>query len=182
VRRAALEALGRLCVPGTGDLMIRASDRDVDEVRRAALVALVRCKDPRGRSVLLRSVGRRSEAATVRELAAALLGELGDRATAPGLASALTRLVSESEADIALEGVTAAALRALSHIGGPEAIGAAVALAKDGKHPFRPVAVEALGNLCDPDAGAATLRALEAGSDASLAVAAQGAAKKCATR
>src|SRR5204862_1178965 len=32
VRRAELEALGRLCTPGAGDLMLRAIARDVDEV------------------------------------------------------------------------------------------------------------------------------------------------------
>ena len=35
VRRAELEALGHLCTPGAGDLMLRAVARDVDEVRRA---------------------------------------------------------------------------------------------------------------------------------------------------
>src|SRR6185369_8400745 len=121
VRRAELEALGRLCVPGTGDLMLRAGARDVDEVRRAALVTLVRCKDARGKTVLLRALGRRNEAATLRELAAALLGELGDRGAAPEMASALKRLVNESEADLALEGVAASTLRALARLGGPEA-------------------------------------------------------------
>jgi HEAT repeat protein len=179
VRRAELEALGKLCVPGTGDLMIRAGDRDVDEVRRAALVTLVRCADPRSRTVLLRVLGRRNEGATVRELAAALLGELGDHAAAPDLAAALRRLVNESEADIALEGVAASALRALARLGGPTAVGAAVTLAKDTRHPFRQTAVEALGTLCDPGPGAATLRAIEGGSDPSLAAAAQNAAKRC---
>src|SRR5206468_3740432 len=149
VRRAELEALGRLCVPGTGDLMIRASERDVDEVRRAALVTLVRCKDPRGKSVLLHTLGRRNEAATLRELSAALLGELGDRSAAPEVAAALKRLVNESEADLALEGVAASALRALAHLGGPDAVAAAVTLANDTRHPFRPTAIEALGTLCD---------------------------------
>jgi len=179
VRRSELEALGKLCVAGTGDLMIRAGERDVDEVRRAALVTLVRCKDPRSRKVLLRVLGRRNEGATVRELAAALLGELGDRGAAADVAAALRRLVNESEADIALEGVAASALRALARLGGPPAVSAAVALAGDTKHPFRQTAIEALGTLCDPGAGAATLRALEAGPDPALAAAAQNAAKRC---
>src|SRR5262249_47023132 len=119
VRRAELEALGRLCVPGTGDLMMRAGQRDVDEVRRAALVTLVRGKDPRSRNTLLGALGRRNENATVRELAAALLGELGDHSAAPALATVLGRLVNESEADLALEGVAVSALRALARLGGP---------------------------------------------------------------
>jgi HEAT repeat protein len=182
VRRAELEALGHVCVAGTGDLLTRAIERDVDEVRRAALVALVRCKDPRAKIMLLHTLGRRNEAATLRELAAALLGELGDHGAAADVAAALGRLVNESEADLALEGVAATTLRALAHLGGPEATAAAVTLAKDKRHPLRTTAIEALGILCDPGAGAATLRAIEAGGDASLAVAAQNAAKRCAAR
>jgi HEAT repeat protein len=182
VRRAELEALGHVCVAGSGDLMIRAIERDVDEVRRSALVALVRCKDGRARTTLLHTLGRRNEAATLRELSAALLGELGDGKAAADVAAALRRLVNESEADLSLEGVAATTLRALARLGGPEATAAAVTLAKDTRHPLRTTAVEALGVLCDPGAGAATLRAIEAGGDASLAAAAQTAAKRCATR
>jgi len=131
VRRAQIEALGHLCTPATGDLLQRAVERDVDEVRRAALVGMVRCKDARTRTVLLKTLTRENEGATVRELAAALIGETGDRAAAPPLATALARLVSESEADLALEGVAATALRALARLGGPEAGGAAVSLAAD---------------------------------------------------
>jgi HEAT repeat protein len=162
--------------------MLRAGQRDVDEVRRAALVTLVRCKDARGKAVLLRALGRRNEAATLRELAAALLGELGDHAAAPEMAAALERLVNESEADIALEGVAASTLRALARLGGPEAVSAAVTLANDKRHPFRPTAIEALGTLCDPGAGATTLRTLEQSSDPALAVAAQTAARRCGAR
>jgi HEAT repeat protein len=182
VRRAELEALGHLCVPGTGDLMIRASERDVDQVRRAALVTLVRCKDPRSKTVLLRTLGRRNEAATLRELSAALMGELGDRNAAAEVAAALRRLVTESEADIALEGVAASALRALARLGGPAAVSSAVALAKDARHPFRITAIEALGVLCDPGPGAATLRGIVGGADPHAAVAAQAAQHRCGTK
>jgi HEAT repeat protein len=179
VRRAELEALGHLCAPGAGDLMLRALARDVDEVRRAALVGMVRCKDKRVRTVLLKTVARANEAATVRELAAALIGESGDHDAAPQLATTLRGLVNESEADMALEGVAATALRALARLGGPDAVGAAVTLAGDKRHPYRSTAVEALGTLCDPVAGRATLRALAVGTEPSLAVAAQNAEKHC---
>jgi HEAT repeat protein len=182
VRRAELEALGHLCVPGAGDLLARAVERDVDEVRRAALVGLARCQDARAQATLMHVLGRRNEASTLRELAAALLGERRDRAVAPGLAAALARQISESEADLSVEGVAAATLRALARLGGPEATASAVRLATDARHPFRQTAIEALGTLCDPGAGAVTLRALEAGADSSLAVAAQNASKRCAAR
>ena len=71
-------------------------------------------------------------------------------------------------------------LRSLAHLGGPEATAAAVKLAKDERHPFQSTAVEALGVLCDPGAGAATLRDLGAGPAGALALAAQNAEKRCA--
>ena len=67
--------------PRAADLMLRAIGKDVDEVRRAALVGLVRCKDQRARTVLLKkSCSSRRKAATVRELAAALIVNRGTRA------------------------------------------------------------------------------------------------------
>ncbi len=182
VRRAELEALGTICAPGTGDLFARAVERDVEEVRRAALVGLARCKDARARDTLLHALGRRNEASTLRALAAGLLGELGDHAAAAPMAAALERQVSESEEDLSVEGVAGATLRALAHLGGPEATRVAVSLANDTHHPFRRDAVEALGTLCDAGAGAATLRTLEAGSDSQLAAAAQAAHRRCASR
>ena len=182
VRRAELEALGRLCIPGTGDLMIRATERDVDQVRRAALVTLVRCKDARSKTVLMKTIGLPKEAATLRELAAALIGELGDKSAARDLAAALKALVTEAEGDLAIEGVAVAALRSLGHLGGPEAVAAAVALAGDTRHPYRQTAIEALGMLCDPTAGAATLRAMLGGRDPVAALAAQAAQHRCGAR
>jgi HEAT repeat protein len=182
VRRAELDALGALCTPGAADLFVRAVERDVDEVRRAGLVGLARCKDPRARTTLLHALGRRTEAATLRELAAGLLGDMGDRTVAPTMAAALARQVSESEEDLAIEGVATATLRALAHLGGPEATAAAVKLSADKRHPFQRDAVEALGQLCDPGAGAAALRALESGKDATLGLAAQAASRRCATK
>jgi HEAT repeat protein len=182
VRRAELEALGQLCAPGAAELMLRALGKDVDEVRRAALVGLVRCKDKRTRTVLLKKLAQQTESATVRELAAALIGESGDKGAAPQLATELRGLVSEAEADLALEGVAATALRALARLGGPDAVGAAVTMAGDKRHPYRSTAVEALGTLCDPVAGRATLRALATGPEAGLAAAAQNAEKHCGWR
>ena len=181
VRRAELEALGHLCVAGSGDLMIRATERDVDEVRRVALIGLERCKDPRARNILLGALNRREETPSLRALAAGLIAESGDRSAAPQLATALRGLVGESEGDLALQGLAAAVLRALARLGGPEAVNTAVALAGDARHPYRETAVEALGTLCDP-AGNATLHALATGHDPTLAETAQRAEKRCAAK
>ncbi len=179
VRRAELQALGRLCVAGGTDLMIRATERDVDEVRRAALIGLERCRDPRSRAIFLHTLKQHDENASLRALAAGLLAQSGDKGAAPEMAAALRVIVSESEADMALEGVAVAVLRALVHLGGPDAVNAAVTLAGDRRHPFRADAAEALGTLCDPGAGSAALRSLGAAGDPLLARAAERAQKRC---
>ncbi|HXI55053.1 MAG TPA: HEAT repeat domain-containing protein, partial [Polyangia bacterium] len=186
VRRAELAALGRLCFPAGNDLMIRAVARDFSEVRRASLVGLAACRDARARTVLLRTLVRRDEAAAVRALAATLLADLGDKTASPALAIALRQLVSEAEADLALEVAAAATLRALARLGGAEAVSAAAGLATDPHHPYQATAIEALGTLCDPRVGAATLRKLAtatatAGPEVRLSDAAQAAEKACAT-
>ncbi|HSY39469.1 MAG TPA: HEAT repeat domain-containing protein, partial [Polyangia bacterium] len=180
VRRAELQALGRLCVAGGTDLMIRATERDVDEVRRAALIGLARCRDPRARAIFLHTLKQHDENASLRALSAGLLAQSGDKGAAPEMAAALRVIVGESEADLALEGVAVAVLRALVHLGGQDAVNAAVTLAGDRRHPFRAEAAEALGSLCDPGAGSAALRALGAAGDPLLARAAERAQKRCA--
>jgi len=182
VRRAEIEALGRLCGAGAGDLLVRATERDVDEVRRAALVGLTRCKDPRAHGVLLHTLDRRTDNPSLRELSAGLLAEVGGPAVAGELAGSLRRAVVESEADLAMEGVAVATLRALAHLGGMEAVAAAVDLAGDTRYPFQTVAVEALGVLCDPGAGRATLAKLAAGAETSLSRQAARAEKRCAPK
>src|SRR5947209_1365208 len=117
---------------------VRGRDRGPHDPRHRArrrsgpprgAVTLVRCKDTRARAVLLRTLGLRKEAATLRELSGALIGELGDKTAAHDLATALKRLVNEGEGDLAVEGVVVSALRSLAHLGGPEAVSSAVALA-----------------------------------------------------
>jgi HEAT repeat protein len=179
VRHAELSALGDLCPPGGGDLLIRAVERDVDSVRRAALIALARCKDARARPVFLHVLDKPDENASLRALAAGLLADSHDSSVAPELAAALQRAVAEAEADLAVEGVVVAALRALARLGGADAVGSAVAMAGDAHHPYRAAAVDALGVMCDPNAGRAALAQVAAGADAALARAAAGAERRC---
>lgn len=179
VRRAEIEALGRLCGEPARDLMIRAVERDVDDVRRVALVGLARCRDRRARPALLQVVKTRRVNASLRELAAGLLGETRDPAVASVLARLLPDLVNEAESDLAIEGIATAALRSLGRQGGPLAVKAAADLSRDAHHPYRPTAIEVLGQLCDPTLGAAALAAARKVTDTSLAEAATTAESRC---
>jgi PAS domain-containing protein len=77
VRRAQVTALGAMCE--AGDLLVRADERDVPEVRREALAGLARCRDGRAPGLLLRALGRRAEDPEIRALAARLLATLKDQ-------------------------------------------------------------------------------------------------------
>jgi hypothetical protein len=98
------------------------------------------------------------------------------------MVTALRRIVAESEADLAIEGVAIATLRALARLGGADAVAVSIALAGDTRHPFRAAAIDALGVLCDPGAGQATLQKTASGPDALLARAAERAEKRCAPK
>lgn len=177
VRRANIAALGDLCVPGAGDVMVKALSKDFDEVRRAALIALVSCRDRRARSALLAVLGRRADDPNVRALAARLLGEMKDRTTTKEMLAALRRLIVDSQTEPALEGVAVSTVHALASIGGPEAVEAAVDLVTDPRSVMRQAAVGALGRLCDPARGAAALK--NAARDPSVSDAAALAEHRC---
>ncbi len=179
VRRAEIAALGELCGPGASDLIVRAIERDVDDVRRAALRGLVSCKDGRAPARLLSVLSQPREKSALRNQAALLLFDLKDRSTAPGLAGALERLLVEAQADLALEATATATLRALAEVGGPVALQAALKLRSDPRPVVRRSASEALGRLCDPGAGAQALRAATRDPDAAVAAAAAAALRRC---
>jgi len=182
VRRAQVEALGRLCGTAGRDLLVRAIERDVDDVRRAALVGLTRCRDKRAPGALLQLVRTRRINPALRELAASLIGEWGDRTVADALAQQLPALVNEGEGDMAAEGITIAAIRSLGHSGGPSSAAALAALTRDDKHPYRQPAIESLGLLCDPAIGAQALAAARQSPDKSLAESAADAEAHCRGR
>jgi HEAT repeat protein len=175
VRRAEMTALGTLCPPGGGAVLARADERDLPEVRRAALEGLARCRDPRAPALLLARLGRTAEDPEMRAVAARLLGGLGDRALAPRVAEILARLRTESQADVALEGVTLVTLRALTRLGGPEAVAGVRALLDDERTALRRAAADALGTLCD----AAALDRAALDRDPGVAAAAAGARRRC---
>ena len=169
VRRAELEALGHVCGSGAGDLMIRA-DREGRRRRQPG-----RHGRPRP---LQGSPHHARHAAHPRQPQHDRLVARARRQPARGVGRSqrrrrrwrtrCTTWSSQSEADLALEGVAAAALRALARLGGPDALSAAVALAADTRHPFRRPALDALGVLCDPGVGRATLQTFASDRDPSL--------------
>jgi len=182
VRRAEIEALGTLCGAAGRDLLVRAIERDVDDVRRAALVGLTRCHDKRAPGALLQLVRTRRMNPALRELAASLIGDWGDRHVTDTLAEQVPALVNEAEGDMAAEGITVAAIRSLGRSGGPKSVAALAALSGDAKHPYRQPAIESLGLLCDPGAGAQALAAARQSPDQSLAESAKDAEGRCRTR
>jgi len=182
VRRAEVEALGVLCGAAGRDLLMRAIERDVDDVRRAALVGVTRCRDKRAPGALLQLVRTRRMNPSLRELAASLIGEWGDRQVTDALAEQLPSLVNEGEGDLAAEGIAIAAIRSLGHSGGPKSAAALATLTRDEKHHYRQPAIESLGLLCDPTTGAQALAAARHFTDRSLADSAADAEAHCRGR
>jgi HEAT repeat protein len=182
VRRAQVTALGDLCVPEGNDLLLRAYEKDVDDIRMAALTGLAHCRDRRASALLVRVLGRLPESADMRSLAARLLADMKDPRTAAPMAAALKRLQSESQSDLSLEGTATETVMALATIGGRDSVTAAVALLTDPRPSLQKAAVQALGRLCDPSAGAASLRAAAHSKDESVSVAAAMAIEHCRDR
>jgi HEAT repeat protein len=182
VRRAEIVALGQLCVEEGNDLLVRAFQRDVEEVRQAALVGIAHCYQVKSTGTLLRTLGRLAESADMRSLAARLLGERKDPRTVPGLTEVLTRLRTESQADLSLEAVIADSAMALANIRSAEAISALVGLLSDTRASVQRIAVEALGVVCDPGKGAEALHRAATSKDEAVSIPASAAAANCRDR
>ena len=179
VRRAQISALGDLCVLEGNNLMLRAYQKDVEDIRMAALVGLARCRDRRASALLVHVLKRLPESADMRSLAARLLAEMKDPRTVAPMAAVLKHLQTESQADLSLEGTATETVMALATIGGKDAAAAAAILATDSRPSLQKAAVQALGKLCDPGVGAAALRAAGQSKDESVSVAAKLAAEHC---
>jgi HEAT repeat protein len=182
VRRAEIVALGELCVAEGNDLLVRAFQRDAEDVRQAALVGIARCYQVKATGTLLRTLGRLAESADMRSLAARLLGERKDARTVPGLVEVLTRLLTESQADLSLEGVIAESAMALAGIRTTEAISALVSLLSDTRPSVQRIGIEALGVVCDPGKGAAALHQAAASKDEAVSIPASAAEANCRER
>ncbi len=182
VRRAEIATLGRFCVAEGNELLIRAFQRDVEEVRQAALVGIAHCFQVKATGTLLRTLGRLAESADMRSLAARLLGERKDPRTVPGLTEVLKRLLVESQADFSLEAVIADTAMALASIRTPAAIAALIGLLSDARPSVRRMAVDALGVVCDPEKGEAALHEAAAGKDESVSAPAAAAEAHCRER
>lgn len=182
VRRAEIAALGDLCVAEGNDLLVRAFQRDVEEVRQAALVGIAHCYQVKATGTLLRTLGRLAESADMRSLAARLLGERKDPRTVRGLSEVLARLLTESQADLSLEAVIADSAMALANIRTPEAISALVGLLSDARPSVKRIAVDALGVVCDPGKGAAALHQAATSKDEAVSIPAAAAEANCRDR
>jgi HEAT repeat protein len=179
VRRAEVTALGDLCVAEGNNLLLRAYEKDVNDIRMTALSGLAHCRDWRASALLVRVLGRLPESADMRSLAARLLADMKDPRTAAPMAAALKRLQTESQSDLSLEGTATDTVMALAAIGGKNSVAAAASLLGDQRPSLQKAAVQALGRLCDPGAGAAALRTAAQSKDESVSVAAAMATEHC---
>jgi HEAT repeat protein len=179
VRRAQVTALGDLCVPDGNNLLLRAYEKDVEDIRMAALVGLAHCRDRRASALLVRVLGRLPESADMRSLAARLLADMKDPRTTAPMAATLKRLQKESQSDLSLEGTITETVMALATVGGKDSVTAAAALLTDSRPSLQKAAVQALGRLCDPGTGVAALRTAAQSKDESVSVAATMAAEHC---
>jgi HEAT repeat protein len=179
VRRAEVVALGELCTPDGSNLLIRAYEKDIEDIRMAALSGLAHCRDYRASALLVRVLGRLPESADLRTLAAQLLAELKDRRTAAPMAEALKRLRQESQSDVSLESTASETVMALAALGGKDAVAAAVDLLSDSRPVLQKAAAQALGSLCDAGEGAAALKKASQSKDESIAAAASMALSRC---
>jgi len=182
VRRAEIGALGQICTPKGNELLARAFQRDIEEVRQTALRGLANCYRAKATGTLLRTLGRQAEGADMRSLAARLLAERKDPRLVPALAEVLARLLTESQADVSVEGVIADTAGALAAIGNPPAAKALATLVADSRPSVQRFGVEALATVCDPGAGAEALRAAAKAKDAAVAVSAAAAEARCRER
>jgi HEAT repeat protein len=179
VRRAEVVALGELCTPEGGELLIRAYEKDIEDIRMAALSGLAHCRDYRASALLVRVLGRLPESPDLRSVAARLLAEMKDRRTAKPMAEVLKRLRKESEADVSLESTASETINALAAVDGKEAVAAAVDLLSDSRASLQKAALQVLGSLCDAGAGAAALKKASQSKDESIAAAASMALSRC---
>ena len=182
VRRAEISALGGLCTPEGNELLARAFQRDAEDVRQAALTGLARCHQAKATGTLLRTLGRLPESADMRSLAARLLAERKEPRIVASLAEVLARLVTESQADMSLEAVVADTAMALATTPTEPAVAALTTLLADPRASVQRIAVDALGVVCDPGAGAAALRAAARSKDESVSIRAAAAGAHCRER
>jgi HEAT repeat protein len=182
VRKAEVTALGELCTTEGNELLLRAFGKDVEDVRQAALIGIAHCYQAKATGTLLRTAGRLAESADMRSLAVRLLATRKDPRTVPGLAEILTHLLTESQADLSLEGVIAETAMALAAIRDTPAISALAGLISDQRPSVQRIGIDALGVVCDPGKGAAALRQAATSKDESVSARAIAAESHCRDR
>jgi HEAT repeat protein len=182
VRRAEIAALGELCTKEGNALLLRAFQKDAEDIRQAALTGIAHCYQGKATGTLLKTLGRLAESADMRSLAARLLGERKDPRMVPGLAEVLKRLLTESQADISLEGVIADTAMILAAIHDPPAVAALTMLVADPRPSVQGIGIDALAMVCDPGLGATALHTATTAKDASVAERAAAAEAHCRDR
>ena len=192
VRHAAADALGSRCVDGrsaASPSLLRAvagegkqmnGADDSEEVRRAALAALGRCREV-PLAALAAVLSERRQPVSVRELAAALVARQAGGEAARALASALDDALADAARDESLVGLAVACTRALARTA-DRSRPVLLALGEAANEPLSPsvraAAMDTIGRLC-PDGAAEALHKGERDPDATVVRAARSALERC---
>jgi len=177
VRVGLVSAMGQRC-PGNATQVLLASTRseNVDE-KRASLVAMSACQPVDSRPILFGALEAEHESASVRSVAGRLLGEVGGASDATRLDAILGALAASGRLE--LDPVVGEVLASLIRLDRSKALPRALAFSGDKRLGLRRVAIESLGAICDPGAGAEALKLAAAGSDGWLASSARTALSRC---
>jgi HEAT repeat protein len=179
VRRAAAEALGIRCRSGAA-LARAVGAEPVADVAEAAIRALVGCRDPQAGPALLALLENRKRPPRLREVAAAGIATLGDRAAVPWLAATLEQVRNEPNSDDQIEALAVTLARSLGRLGDERGLKALRQASVDpASARLRLAALEAIASMCPAGAHAVLAEAARSDPDARVAKAAKAAAGRC---
>lgn len=177
VRVGLVAAMGQRCPVNLGQtLTVSARSESADE-RRAALAAMSSCQPVDSRPLLFATLESNREVASVRSMAARLIGEVGTIADAARLDGFLGTLAASGSPE--LDPVVGEMLASLVRLDRSRALPRALALFAEKRIGLKRVSIESLGALCDPGAGAEVLKAAATVADGWIASSARTAISRC---
>jgi len=177
VRVELVAAMGQRCPTNASQTLAVSTRSDSADERRAALAAMASCQPVDSRPILFATLRSDAEAASVRSVAARLIGGVGNAADAARLDGVLGALAASGNPE--LDPVVGEALASLVRLEPNRALPRALSLFAEKRIGLKRVSIESLGALCDPGAGAEALKTAATGADGWLASSARTALSRC---